>query len=168
MKQHISGADEQMSLLDRHPASLCNTAPTPTAITAHAFYDFFLCVLPLYVHTLKPLNPPSQHYPWRKSPSSFRSCLPIRQTKEKTPSWTVFWPGCQTWRSVQMQLLISHESHSLNRTIINSFFPELRHQISFITLKISVPLLNLIEMGNGFQVQNGRNGQNQQHKASFL
>lgn len=50
-----------------------------------------------------------------------------------------------------MYLLSSHESYSLNRVIIHGFFPMLRHQISFLILQVSVPLLNLIEMGNGFK-----------------
>lgn len=48
MKRHISCTDEQMSLLDTHPVSLCNTTPAPTAITARGFmtssFIYFLCM----------------------------------------------------------------------------------------------------------------------------
>lgn len=153
MKQQISWADEQMLPMDMHPASLCNINPTP-AIAAHTLYNFFLCMLSLYKYISKSLL--SEYYLITLKKLSFQFPFqfpPSRQTREIIPeTWLNSFPMRMANLEICPDVTVEFTWRLLlNRVIIHGFFPMLRHQFFFIILKVSVPLLNLIEMGNGFK-----------------
>lgn len=128
--------------------------PHPSNHCSHSF--IFLYVLCLYTYISvsstssfrilsynpeEALLPIFLHVPWQASKGNHIWDLDEQFSNEDGKL------GARSRRKVSS----SHESYSLSRPIIHGFFPVLRHQISFIILKVSVPLLNLIDMGNGFK-----------------
>lgn len=134
--------------------------PHPSNHCSHSFIFLYVLCLCAYIYIYiyqSPLHPPSEYYliTLKRLFFPFSFTFPWQASK-----------GNHTWNLAEQfsnedgklgalsrrNMLSSHESYSLSRAITHGFFPVLRHQISFIILKVSVPLLNLIDMGNGFKI----------------